>query len=98
MGLYGEIKELKHPEILRKIPGIIAISPDDELVSLCGLRDWLSENQLDQAWRVVELTPDPDGSDLWDHLLIDRRSLGDREWERLIEVVTDFTKDPTSAY
>jgi hypothetical protein len=98
MDLYGEIKELKHPEILRKIPSVIAMSPNDELVSLCGLREWLSENQLDDAWRVVEISPQSEENDPWDHLVIDSRSLGDRAWKRLLEVLIGFTTSPASSY
>ncbi len=90
--LYEETRTLAQAEKLRPIPTLLLMSQDDELISFSGLEEWLEKNQLD-TWRIVELKPEPTGSDLFKHLVIDERSLGVAQWREMVGTITTFLAD-----
>lgn len=93
--VYEETKTLIQSDRLRSIPTLALMSKDDELISFSGLESWVKENHLD-TWRVEELRPKPNGPDLYEHLVIDERSLGRDQWREMIHTITAFFTDTQS--
>lgn len=88
--LYEETDTLKHAGMLRTLPTLIVVNPEDELVSESGLREWIRHNDLAPHWRVFEVHTDPNAPHLAEHIIVDERSLGPTEWGRMTEAIRDF--------
>jgi esterase/lipase len=91
--LYDETASRPAPVRLRRVPALIVVSPDDELVSPPGLREWVDANSLPPAWQVELIEPQPHDERLHRHLIVDRVSLGDAEWQRLQDMLKAFLAD-----
>jgi alpha-beta hydrolase superfamily lysophospholipase len=88
--LYDETRTLRRPQRLRTIPTLIFMSREDELISFSNLEAWIEENHLSASWKIEEVQPQPKDSDLYEHLIIDERSLGVEQWRRMVERITSF--------
>jgi len=91
--LNEETESRTAPARLREIPALMLVSPNDQLVSATGLREWVEKNALAPAWRVELVEPQPHDGRLPQHLIIDRVSLGDAEWRRVQGILGDFLAD-----
>jgi alpha-beta hydrolase superfamily lysophospholipase len=85
--LYSATRSLTNAERLRDIPTTIFANPHDELVSLCGLQEWLDDNQLAPQWNIETIRPAPAEPNIPSHVLIDERSLGSAEWQRMLQTL-----------
>jgi esterase/lipase len=92
--LYQATRELKNPGRLGAIPTTIIANPRDELVSLSGLRGWLDDNQLLDRWRIEIVRPSTPNPAIPGHVIIDERSLGSREWTRMLGIIHDSIETP----
>jgi hypothetical protein len=92
LALYSQTRQLRSIERLQHTPTIIFANPADNLISLAGLQDWISANNLSGSWRVIPVHPSPAGSHLSEHLVIDQQSLGEQEWTLVKESMKNFLK------
>ncbi len=92
--LYSKTRTLRSPARLRSIPTLIFANPRDELVSLAGLRNWISANDLEPAWAIDVVRPQPRNPFTPEHVMIDPRSLGEGEWQHLSNSVRAFLHTP----
>lgn len=90
--VYEETRTLAQSEKLRPIPTLLLMSREDEIISFSGLESWIEDNQLD-TWKLKELQPRPIGSGLYEHLVIDERSLGIDQWREMVRTITAFLAD-----
>lgn len=90
--VYEETRTLTQSDKLRPIPTLLLMSRQDELISFSGLTSWIKENELN-TWKIGELHPRPLGSDLYEHLVIDERSLGIDQWREMVNTITVFLAD-----
>ena len=81
----------KAPDKLTKIKALVVTSPKDELVNERGVLSWLEKNKL--PWKHVQVRPKAKVNFLGKHLIIDSRSLGDSEWERLSKEIENWGKE-----
>jgi alpha-beta hydrolase superfamily lysophospholipase len=88
--LYSKTRTLRSPNRLSSIPTLVFANPRDELVSLSGLRTWLSNNSLERAWTLDVLRPQPGSPFTPEHVMIDRYSLGEHEWRHFSARIKNF--------
>lgn len=87
LGLYSDTRTLNNSEALKRVPTTIIANPRDELVSFCGLGEWVEEVGVSSSWRIEKIEPDKVDSSIPQHVLIDQSSLGAKGWERLVEIL-----------
>jgi hypothetical protein len=92
--LYDETRELAHADRLQRIPTLILLSRDDELISRTILSEWLEHNHLGNAWRVEQVRPEPKTGNLYQHLIIDENSLGETPWREATARIAAFLREP----
>jgi len=92
--LYDETRELAHVDRLQKIPTLILLSRDDELISRTILSEWLEHNHLVKTWRVEQVRPEPKTGNLYQHLIIDENSLGETQWRDTTARIAAFLREP----
>lgn len=85
----------KHLEEIRSknfnIPTLLIIDPDDELVSLKKTKKFLNHYKLNDFWKVFLVSnKDTELEKSYHHLIIDEKSLGKKEWQRLLERLSSF--------
>ena len=90
IGLYSATRTLSSPTRLQSIPTLIIANPRDELVSLSGLSEWLSDNNLAPHWKIEAVRPMRRDPFVPEHLLVDQSSLGVDEWQRFKKLVGEF--------
>lgn len=75
------------------IPTLAFIDPDDELISTNKLKKFSISNELD-SFRIVELNSNMDDRDYgYHHLIIDKKSMGEENWNLFVsECQSFFTK------
>ncbi len=91
--MYQQTTTLEHGQHAAAVPTLIFANPRDELVSLGGLRSWLSDNQLTDRWAVSILRPETRDPTLAEHLLIDQRALGLESWRMMKKEIRSFIRD-----
>jgi esterase/lipase len=69
------------------VPTLVFDRRRDELVSIEGLRSLVRKHGL-TSWSIVEIANAPAG--IPEHLMIDERSLGPAEWERMTAIMLRF--------
>ena len=72
---------------LRTLPALILVSPDDEMVSIAGLRRLIETKALG-AWRIEEVRPQPQFQPSYSHLILDPPSMGAAEWRRISQIIS----------
>jgi esterase/lipase len=87
INLYEETRILSQSSRLSTIPTLIIANPRDELVSFTGLESWLKDNQLSDHWSLEAIRPAGIDPHIPGHVIIDSRSLGKTEWERLLRII-----------
>lgn len=90
--LYTMMSSIQNTSRLKAIPTLIVLNPSDELVSEDGTRNWIDARHLTPEWSVALVHPAPSERFLKEHLIIDKNSLGPREWARFQDLVSDFLK------
>jgi esterase/lipase len=85
--IYSLTQNLTNPSHLRSIPTTILANPNDELVSFCGLTEWLKQNGMVTAWQLQRVKPTPTTPEIPEHLMIDENSLGALEWRKMLELL-----------
>lgn len=90
INLYQETRSIDSASPLRATPTLVLANPRDELISFTGLKDWISTNSLGATWTLVSLEPHPTTPFLPGHVMIDERSLGASEWQRLERLLSEF--------
>lgn len=90
LALYRKVASIKNSEKLRSIPTLVILNEADELVSATGTSRWIKEHNLESSWRIEMV--DTKGAEvrLKEHLIIDQRSLGQKEWSRLNAAIENF--------
>lgn len=91
--MYQQTRILEHRQRAGAVPTRIFANPRDELVSLEGLRSWLSDNQLTDRWTVSILRPETPDPTLAEHLLIDQRALGIESWRMMGNEIRGFIRN-----
>lgn len=91
--MYGQTTTLENGQRAGAIPTLIFANPRDELVSLDGLRSWISDNQLTDRWKLSILRPETPDPTLAEHLLIDQHALGTEGWRTMEKEIRDFIRD-----
>ena len=90
--LFGVIDSLQRSSFdagkLNAIPAVIALSPEDELVSENGIKDWLKEKDL-SSWKLISLRPNPQQKGIYKHQVFNEAGLGPEEWHRLLAMITE---------
>lgn len=94
--LYTGTRDVTHPRRLRDTPTIVFLNPTDELVSLSGTENWIGDNQLAQSWTVIPVHRTPLQPFMAEHIVIDERSLGFTEWERVKGIIREFVMPPNT--
>lgn len=95
--LNKETRTIHHRPRLKGIPTLIALNPSDELISESGTEQWLTLNDLGDAWSTFRIHKDPEPPHLPEHVIIDERSLGAKEWSRLKDALKDLIVRTSSA-
>jgi esterase/lipase len=90
--LYAQTRSLASHERLQSIPTLIIANPRDELVSLSGLTEWIKDNRLAPAWRLEVVRPARREPFMPEHLLVDRGSFGESEWQRFTVRTGEFLR------
>jgi hypothetical protein len=90
ISLYSETRTLHSTPRLQSIPTLIIANPRDELVSLSGLREWVSDNSLVPRWQIEAVRPVRRDPFVPEHLLVDQSSFGADEWQRFKKLVEQF--------
>ena len=73
-----------------KIPTLIIMDPEDELVSLDGLKRLANDFNLSNDWNFLEVTnTDTKLKKSYHHFITDDVALGDQEFERLVKAIAD---------
>ena len=80
--LSGQLRSIEPDSKLNASPATIFLSTSDTLVAPRGTLDWLQSNKL-LSWNVVELFPEPEISNTFNHLLVTEQGLGKNEWNRV---------------
>ena len=88
--LYSATRTLLSAPRLQSIPTLIIANPRDELVSLSGLREWTAENNLASNWSIEAVRPTRRDPFVPEHLLVDEKSFGVREWQRVKGLIEQF--------
>ena len=88
--LSEETQTLQHSQSLKDIPTLIALNPDDELISESGTTEWITRNNLSPAWRTFAIHKDTEGRHLPEHVIVDERSLGTVEWQQMKGTIREF--------
>jgi alpha-beta hydrolase superfamily lysophospholipase len=87
LDLYSSTRTLNNSEALKRVPTTIIANPRDELISFCGLGEWIADSGLSGSWRLEKVEPDKVDRSIPQHVLIDQSSLGVKGWERLVEIL-----------
>ena len=87
LDLYSDTRTLNDSEALKRVPTTIIANPRDELISFCGLGEWIDDAGLSGSWRLEKVEPDKVDSSIPQHVIIDQSSLGAKGWERLVEIL-----------
>lgn len=90
LALYRNAAELTDIEKLHSIPTLVILNEADELVSAAGTSQWIKEHNLESSWRVEMVDTKGAEMRLKEHLIIDQRSLGQKEWSRLNAAIENF--------
>jgi alpha-beta hydrolase superfamily lysophospholipase len=90
LALYRNAASLKNIEHLRSIPTLVFLNEADELVSAAGTSRWIKEHNLESSWRIEMVDTKRAETKLKEHLIIDQRSLGQKEWSRLNAAIENF--------
>lgn len=88
--MYAETRVLKNSARARSIPTLLFANSRDELVSLEGLRSWITANDLSESWKLRVIRPQTPDPRLAEHLLIDKRALGAESWDSMEREIKDF--------
>ncbi len=91
--MYQQTSVLQNPQRVGTVPALIFANPRDELVSLEGLRSWISDNQLTDRWKLSIIRPETSDPTLAGHLLIDQRAIGIESWRTMEHEIQDFIRD-----
>lgn len=91
--MYQQTATLENGQRAGATPTLIFANPRDELVSLKGLRSWVSDNQLTDRWKLSIIRPETADPTLAEHLLIDQRALGIESWRTMEKEIRDFIRD-----
>ncbi len=93
--LFAIIRAINEGKLERaNVPTLLVIDPGDELVSEAGLQRLIKKGKLDR-WTIEEVHHEgvmPRRG--FRHLIVDKESLGARDWERLSQWVRDFCYRP----
>lgn len=90
LSLVQRLHTVEEGQKLSRIPTSVVLDHRDELVSREGVRAWIRRNGL-HSWQVHVLGRRDSPRRLPRHLIVSRRALGPRAWERLTgEVVRHF--------
>jgi hypothetical protein len=81
---------LSNPQKLKALPVKIFANPKDIIVNFSGIMRWLKHHGLTQRWAVDIVRPKPRISGTYNHLIIDERSLGTSEWNRVKQSLVSF--------
>ena len=85
--LYSNTRTANDSEALRRVPTTIIANPRDELVSFCGLNEWIADMGIGNSWRIEKIEPDRVDHSIPQHVLIDQSSLGAHGWTRFIGIL-----------
>jgi hypothetical protein len=84
-----EVKEISSKILKNKT--LIIMDPEDELVSLKKIRQFLNEKNIKEFWSVFEVNnKDHQLKKSYHHLIIDEKSLGKDQWKSLKQRVLSF--------
>lgn len=73
-------------------PTLIAIDPDDELVSLKKINKFITQKK-DSSWKVLSLSnKEHHLKKSFHHLIIDHPSMGSKSWESLSQELSSFLR------
>lgn len=83
------------PAQLLKNPALIVIDPDDELVSIKKIQQFLKEKKIQKHWRLYRVNNrESTLKKSYHHLIIDENSLGKRQWKALQQRLSRFLTGP----
>lgn len=94
-GLFESIAELEKNGIKQNdTPTLVLIDPRDELVSEKGLMAMMKNHKLEK-WSLFEVSNDETTlkSGAYHHLIIDEKSLGEKEWRIMVEAMKAHFSD-----
>ncbi len=72
-----------------RVPGLVLIDPRDELVSAEGLRQFISEQDLDDYWKFVEVK----SKHSYRHIIVDHKTLPAGGWSQLNSFVGSLVSE-----
>lgn len=92
--LFDSINHIKTDGVRNPNPTLIIIDPDDELVSLSGIKTLIQSENL-TTWSILTLdnyeSPMTEGK--YHHLIIDSLSLGEKQWEKAIQAILNHFRN-----
>lgn len=86
--LRDRLDEIKESEKLQEIKSLVFLSPKDEFISHKSNIKWIRTNF--PSWKIVEIRPEPEIQNSWEHLIIDQMSLGLTSWNKMKEDIKEF--------
>lgn len=85
----NEIEEM--PSQLLKNETLIIMDPNDELVSLKKIKQFLNEKNIQDFWDILEVSnKETTLKKSYHHLIVDEKSLGANQWKALQERLSAF--------
>jgi len=90
--MVGEVDALTLPDKLGRIPTVVYLDPDDELVGYAGVLDWIHRNGLEMWSPRGFKDRDPEGR-TYSHLMVLEPSLGPLAWTELTEYIVAHFKE-----
>jgi hypothetical protein len=76
-------------EALKGIQATVVIHDEDEIVDPDGVRNWINNNDL-KHWEIHTVSKENIGSDIPNHLMVNRATVGDRPWHELLQRLDDL--------
>lgn len=88
-----EFLENASPEVF-KVPTLIIMDKKDELVSIKKIEKYSHKNKLENLWSFFTVTnKETELEKSYHHLIVDQKSLGGKQWNKLLERLSAFLEE-----
>lgn len=93
--LFQLFRSLKRKKFAHaNVPTMVVIDPDDETMSLEEIKKTITDYSLNR-WKLLLLDSDHVDKAKFHHLIIDRKAMGNKNWEVFVQQVEGFLKEMT---
>lgn len=84
-----EVEELSSKNINNQT--LIIMDPDDELVSLKKIKKFVEEKELNNSWKILEISNKNHSlKKSYHHLIVDEKTMGSDSWKAVIDELSSF--------